>query len=267
MGRSQTAPANPARQSGRQPASVSSLPEVPKKPPKKVADRRVGAIVAQMAGSSVQVAAFSNPCPQEVVNKICEAPFLANHWDLGRSGLQLQVPEVPHVWENFSNAQAAFIALSFWQKVGDFAGVSAEEAEKMAGQMEGSEASTYAGYGSEWNGMFAVLRQKFKPGTEMANKLVQTGEAFLLYRQYHYGVDPVWSDNHDGSGLNCLGMQLMIIRDELRRKEGRWTKTIRMSLDLVTGKMYSSIAEATWREAVYTAVAAVENAELQVHGA
>lgn len=36
----------------------------------------------------------------------------------------------------------------------------------------------------------------------------------------------VWSDNHDGSGKNWLGLQLMLLRDQIREEE-RWSSWLK----------------------------------------
>ena len=38
--------------------------------------------------------------------------------------------------------------------------------------------------------------------------------------------DMVWSDNHDGSGKNWLGLQLMLLRDQIRGEE-RWSSWLK----------------------------------------
>lgn len=72
-----------------------------------------------------------------------------------------------------------------------------------------------------WKGMrLAVmeelLRQKFKPGTELAKKLLETGDATLIEGNSH--GDRFWGVCK-GKGLNNLGRLLMKIRSELELRE------------------------------------------------
>ena len=66
--------------------------------------------------------------------------------------------------------------------------------------------------------MLAVLQAKFQPGTWMEKALLATGDAFLLEHNSVTGRDNVWSDNHDGTGSNWLGLQLMLLRGTLNPK-------------------------------------------------
>jgi hypothetical protein len=49
----------------------------------------------------------------------------------------------------------------------------------------------------------------------MARLLRLTGDSFLLLHNNVVRRTQYWSDNHDGSGTNHLGMLLMMLRDEL----------------------------------------------------
>lgn len=216
---------------------------------------------ARMADSRIKVIAFSFPGKEEICDKICQSAFLGNYWDLGPNGLQIQAPNNPGDFRSFRNAEAALVALRYWDRADELAEISGEQAAQLRDETTGHEDFSYCGYGSNWNAMFAVLRQKFKPGSELAELLSGTGEAFLLNRVYAKGTDMVWSDNNDGSGLNWLGMQLMLIRDEVRKTEGRWTKAIRMAVDITSGQSYSEVSVEPWQEAVDIAVDAVAFAE------
>ena len=68
----------------------------------------------------------------------------------------------------------------------------------------------------------------------MAKGLLATGDHFLLEHNSVPGRDLVWSDNSDGSGTNWLGLQLMIIRDELTKKSS-WTNFIYSQVDGYSG--------------------------------
>ena len=69
--------------------------------------------------------------------------------------------------------------------------------------------------------MLAVLRAKFQD-PELAQKLLRTGNAFLLEHSSHPGKECVWSDGFDGSGSNWLGLQLMMVRALLCEEHAVW---------------------------------------------
>ena len=59
--------------------------------------------------------------------------------------------------------------------------------------------------------MAAVLGAKFQDPA-LAKALLQTGSAYLLEHNTRPGKDLTWSDNHDGTGGNLLGILLMQLR-------------------------------------------------------
>ena len=64
------------------------------------------------------------------------------------------------------------------------------------------------------------------------------------------GREHVWSNNHDGRGLNWLGMQLMLLRDKLK-KQNDWTVRIAQHIHLKTGQPRQ--ADMDWQHTVMTA--------------
>merc|ERR1712157_513333 len=93
--------------------------------------------------------------------------------------------------------------------------------------------------GSNWNAMLEILRHKFHPRSKLSEALRKTGDAYLVEHNSQPGRDNIWSDNHVGDGTNWLGMQLMIVRDDLREKNGSaptWTPYIRSYIDLSSGQ-------------------------------
>ena len=54
------------------------------------------------------------------------------------------------------------------------------------------------------------------------------------------GRDMVWSDNHDGSGKNWLGLQLMLLRDQIRGEE-RWSSWLKQHVNTSTGELLGSV--------------------------
>ena len=65
--------------------------------------------------------------------------------------------------------------------------------------------------------MLGFLRQKFTPGTALAEKLLATGDAHIEEGN-HWG-DVYWG-TVDGKGANHLGRLLMQVRDEVRAAQG-----------------------------------------------
>ncbi|CAJ1397886.1 unnamed protein product [Effrenium voratum] len=83
-----------------------------------------------------------------------------------------------------------------------------------------------------------VLDQKFQD-KELRKKLTSTKNAFLLEHNPVPGRDAIWSNNSDGSGMNWLGLQLMLLRDRLSGQE-RWTAWLQQHVNLFTGKPLDS---------------------------
>jgi ribA/ribD-fused uncharacterized protein len=62
--------------------------------------------------------------------------------------------------------------------------------------------------------MEAILRDKFKPGTVLAQRLADTDVAELIEKA---PWDSYWGDGKDGKGRNMMGKILMKLRDELQQ--------------------------------------------------
>jgi len=143
-------------------------------------------------------------------------------------------PPAPRAPSTFTNSEAAFQALKFWNNAGEFRSLTGDQAFQKKKQYTGKEDFQYGGYGGNWQGMLAVLREKFKVAS-MKKGLIDTGDHFLVEHNSVPNRDLVWSDNCDGSGTNWLGLQLMVIRDELTKKSS-WTKFIHSQVDAASGK-------------------------------
>merc|ERR1712023_136317 len=104
--------------------------------------------------------------------------------------------------------------------------------------------------------MGVVLRAKFREGTILAQALIATGADFLL--QYDEGID-------GRRNCNELGVQLMLIRDELRKQvafstfgyEFYWGDFLSKYIDLDTGQARSAKDGEFWQSVVYDATAAL----------
>ena len=64
--------------------------------------------------------------------------------------------------------------------------------------------------------MLCALRAKFSQHDHLRQLLVSTGSSVLVE---HTADDRYWGDGLDGSGLNQLGVLLMLVRDELRNQQ------------------------------------------------
>ena len=195
--------------------------------------------------------AFYYPDKEEPWDILCGSSFLGNFY-----------PQEEVLWltaysteRKFQNAEAAFQALKFWPQADRFEGSTGDEAFRLKQQLKGQEDWTYGGYGSNWKGMYAVLRAKFKPGSSLASALLETGDAFLLEHNSRQGRDSVWSDNMDGTGTNWLGLQLMLLREELTPNSTvSWTEWLQAHVDIGTGTPQTR----EWQAAVLAAATAVQ---------
>mmetsp|Transcript_51537 Transcript_51537/g.95336 ORF Transcript_51537/g.95336 Transcript_51537/m.95336 type:complete len:308 (-) Transcript_51537:64-987(-) len=205
----------------------------------------------------VEVIAFYFPDALAPCDRLCQKPFLGNFYDLGEVGLELK-------GKRFRCAEAAFQALKFWDKADHFANLTGSEAWQLKTKLaiEQAEDRTYAGYGSNWAGMWAVLVAKFRPGTPCHQNLLQTGDAFLLEHNSKTGRDKIWSNNGpDGDGRNWLGLQLMMLRDILLgdMSQAFWLPYLEdaCGIDINTGEHATEKGSSNWRDVVSQATQAV----------
>jgi len=226
-------------------------------------------IITTLQGFPVPVIAFSRFGTKGVCDEVCGGAFLGTHWDLGAGGIVLKAPSHPGITRRFRNAEAAYLALQFWDTAGelDLERMGGDEAAELEHGLSGREDPSYGGYGSPWRAMMAVLRAKFPAGSPTERALADTQQAFLLSRASKTRVadDKLWADNYDGTGSNWLGVQLMLIRDELSGKDGCWTKIIKTALDTSTGRPHSEFAAAPLVKAMVDASFAVGLAEEPEH--
>mmetsp|Transcript_65257 Transcript_65257/g.121659 ORF Transcript_65257/g.121659 Transcript_65257/m.121659 type:complete len:1026 (-) Transcript_65257:166-3243(-) len=205
----------------------------------------------QGMSTDIGVVGFSHPGHDEAWDVHCGAGFLSNFYDLGSNSLPVEVPNAPGEQFWFLSAEAAFQALRHWERAKEFQHLSAGDAWRLNRHLSGQEDWTYAGFGSAWEGMASVLRTKFAPGTALARALLTTEDSFLLHHNIADFKDALWSDNGDGEGKNLLGMQLMLIRDELSGQY-TWTDFIRRrcGVNLQTGEIPDTEEEEPWQETV-----------------
>ncbi|CAJ1432603.1 unnamed protein product [Effrenium voratum] len=193
------------------------------------------------------ILAFYFPGYSTPVDDICQAGFLGNFYS--RS---LLVQSCGSPFAQFENAEAAFQSLKYWGHKEQFQTLSGEEAFQLSRSLRRSTPmdASYGGYGSNWMAMQHVLRQKFQD-EELREMLVATGSLFLLEHNPVRGRDAIWSNNNDGSGTNWLGMQLMLLRDELQG-QALWTGWLQQHVNLSTGEPLGS----AWPQLVHSATKA-----------
>ncbi|CAE7709061.1 unnamed protein product, partial [Symbiodinium pilosum] len=165
---------------------------------------------------------FYFPSRKTEWDRRCGGAFLGNFYEAGYRAIRVKIDGRIR-W--FSNAESAFQATKFKDQAWRFEQLSGEEAFQLKRRLRGSEDWDYGGHGSNWNAMWQVLQSKFWPGTKWASKLLETDDAFLLEHNEAKGRDEVWSDDCDGEGHNWLGLQLMILRENLKKRCGRHSAT------------------------------------------
>jgi len=238
-----------------QPTQAIGMQEVPARPPR-LAVRAVAFcdLRAATLGQNVGLVGFYF---DEVWDQMCGAGFCGNFWPLSPQGLEVEARGEPGVRKRFTNAEAAFQALKFWNIAHEFQDHTGEQALRKKRQLVGHHQDyTFAGFGSNWRAMWAVLQAKFQPGTRMAEALVATGDAFLLHHNSASGRDTVWSDNCDGEGTNWLGLQLMLLRDQLTGRTA-WTEHLVSLIDRDSGKPLGYEARHIWQDIVRLAARAL----------
>ena len=232
--------------------------------------KRGGRYAFKTDGLVVPVVAFYFPGEDAPWDTFCNCGFLGNFFDVKYAlpnGIIIKPPGGTRLTHSFHNAEAAFQALKFWNNAQEFATVSGRTAfqyKKDPPPRFQATDLTYAGYGSNWSGMLAVLKAKFP--SDMKNKLTMgllgTGEDFLLEHNSKEGLDKIWSDDYTGTGKNWLGLQLMLIRRErlreLYKKESPWVGIIEQvwKLDSNTG-LFPPQGTVYWQKFVQAARDAV----------
>lgn len=116
----------------------------------------------------------------------------------------------------FQCAEAAFHAQKFPGYEAEYENVDGDEALQLARLHQDKLPADWHSGGKD-RAMLAVLRQKFKRGSALAQLLVASGDAYLVEHRpkRSKSKDTYWSDGNDGKGTNMLGQMLMRIRGEL----------------------------------------------------
>lgn len=161
-------------------------------------------------GKNYSLVAFYYPGYNEPWDNIYQASFMGNFYPCDFS------VTIDSITATFHNAEAAFQATKWWKD--DAARTQFENA------LTGNEAFhikkglsnpdySYCGLGRD-GAMLRVVSQKFAlPAFKKA--LLASDDAYLLEHNAVKGRDNYWSDDHDGSGTNMLGITLMDVRNTL----------------------------------------------------
>ena len=196
-----------------------------------------------IAKKLVGLVGFYYPGYQTPADAICNCEFLGNFYETVINFSSLSDPKKEYV---FKNAEALFQALKFWNYAEIFTKMTGSQAFQEKIKWKGREDWAYAGFGNNWLAMLAVLQAKFTQNENLATKLISTGNAFLIEHNVKSGRDKIWSDNSDGEGFNWLGLQLMIIRDELRGTS-EWSEILYNCVDMSNGTIKS---KSEWQDTV-----------------
>jgi len=161
--------------------------------------------------SKLDVIAFYYPGRLEPCDNHCRAHCLGNFFTI-EQGMSFE-------GERFQNAEAAYQSSKFAAKDARlFSSMSGDDAYNKSRLLGHHADHSHGRFESNWNAMLHVLRAKFhkRQRADLAHFLESTGDAFLMEHNSVVGRDATWSNNGDGNGANWLGLQLMIVRDELR---------------------------------------------------
>mmetsp|Transcript_45520 Transcript_45520/g.105496 ORF Transcript_45520/g.105496 Transcript_45520/m.105496 type:complete len:609 (+) Transcript_45520:103-1929(+) len=170
--------------------------------------------------------------------------------------------------KTFTNAEAAFQALKFWTQVDQFATADGAGAFALKRSLEAGGVlpdRSYHGFGGNWQGMLQVLMSKFDD-PHCRRVLLSSGDAFLLEHNSAPGRDSIWSNNNLGDGKNWLGMQLMLLRDDLLLRDGGsctgWSSFITGICQICkdTGTALDANGAQVWQRAVQDATDTVQRA-------
>lgn len=213
------------------------------------------------AVANVSIVGFYYPSHDIKVDTVCGAPFLGNFW--APAIIEDFAPpnhaSDPHT---FKCAEACYWASQWWDHASEFEGKNGQEVFDLAKSLRAKGLPpdpTFGGFGTAWRMMQVILRKKFRKGSNLAAGLLATKDAYLVEHQEGHDSDNQWSDFCDGTGENWLGLQLMVLRDELRGDGAAgWTALASSAYDLESGAPRAG--RATWLEGVGRAAAALNGA-------
>jgi hypothetical protein len=212
------------------------------------------------------------------VDATCNAKFLRNSYDVRNSDEEPQkflmvLPCYSGKEFQFRNAEAAFLATQYSEHAEEFQDLSGKQALDLIEDGSFQEDENYAGYESRWNAMKAVIKAKFRKNSWMAKCLLSTEDDLLLAHDspgQSAADDHYWSDGHDGTGMNYLGLLLMMRRDKLAKRhdeEKSWTRKmleLRRSMRVMEDG-YTPRVSSRWKKTVADANKALKAAMKQAN--
>ncbi len=168
-----------------------------------------------VGGTATSLVAFYFPGSDTPWDTVYQAPFLANFW-LCSVALTIGGDSAA-----FKLAEAAFQCTKWWHDPSirnSFAhcadGDAAVALRDTLIAQGNADDKTYAGLG-QIGAMDAVLAAKFTDPA-LAAGLLATADAYLLeHSASNRNHEKFWSDHHDGTGNNHLGICLMHLRQKL----------------------------------------------------
>jgi predicted NAD-dependent protein-ADP-ribosyltransferase YbiA (DUF1768 family) len=173
------------------------------------------------------IIAFYYPGKSTTWDKKYKHPQFGNFYPVS---ITLKAPSWPESI-TFKNAEAAFQSLKFPKQAKKFSNLTGIKAFRLKGKLsrKGGIDYSYSGYGNNWLGMKAVLEAKFKD-RKLREQLKASGDMYLLEHNEKQGSDNIWSDDLTGEGSNWLGLQLMLLRDDILRENGlpetKWSRQL-----------------------------------------
>jgi len=217
-------------------------------------------------GCKAAVIGFWHPGHEAAIDKVFHADFLANYWAGPAVVKNFAPPNYKSDLHTFNCSEACFWASQWWAHASEFEGLDGHQVMNVAIKLMNDNISmdpTFGGFGNSWKMMRAALANKFSKGSEYEAGLIATGDAYLQMHQEGTYTDLTWSDQCDGSGANRLGLQLMLLRDELRGKTGparlsSWTSFAASAYDLSSGAPRAG--QPAWQSLVRSSAAVLNTA-------
>ena len=198
---------------------------------------------ATIAGKNYNLVAFYYPGHNTLWDDKYQAAFLGNFW------LTPITLTINGITGTFHTSEAAFQATKWWNH--DYErGIlekakNGDEAFKKKKSFSTPPDYSYAGLGRD-GAMMKVLEAKFT-NSDLKTGLLSTGDAYLLEHNSVKGRDDYWSDDHDGTGNNMLGILLMQLRQKLGGKASPYNGPVQ---DMTQNVQTQSTAHLTLDEGI-----------------
>lgn len=116
--------------------------------------------------------------------------------------------------KSYQNVEAAFQAQKFKGNESDFKKLSGDVAFQLSRKLSNTQQLPTSWHQDKVQIMKDLLTEKFKD-KKLGKYLLATGDTFLIEHNEKKGRDTFWSDDHDGTGQNILGLLLMDVRKAL----------------------------------------------------